>query len=103
MFGAVVVPPRREVTAQNYIMADLPADTTKRVTIHLPNHLAPIAVSLPQNATIADLKRAIFNECPGRPKPEGQRIISSGKELADTDTLVSGINPGVTWDTDAVL
>lgn len=60
------------------------------VTVLLPSHSHTLTISnLQPGATIADLKRALSEQCPGRPQASGQRIIMQGRLLADNDVLVS--------------
>lgn len=59
------------------------------VTVLLPSHSYSLTVTgLAVDATVGDLKRAIADQCPGRPAPSGQRIIVHGRVLNDNAKLV---------------
>ncbi|KAF8332692.1 uncharacterized protein EI90DRAFT_3288897 [Cantharellus anzutake] len=58
------------------------------VQVVLASHSYSFSIAnLPPNATISELKHAIFEQCPGRPKQSGQRVIFYGRVLGDNETL----------------
>ncbi|KAF8322080.1 hypothetical protein DL93DRAFT_2223687 [Clavulina sp. PMI_390] len=58
------------------------------VTVLLPSHSYTLTISdLAPGATVADLKRAISEQCPGNPQVSGQRVIMQGRLLADDEVL----------------
>lgn len=50
---------------------------------------APFAVEVPLTATVRELKARIFHDYPGNPPVGDQRLIFSGKLLADSDVLTN--------------
>jgi hypothetical protein len=62
------------------------------IRILLPSHSYSFTVDdLGPDATISELKRAIFEACPGRPKQSGQRIIVGGRLMQDNEAVVSEV------------
>ncbi|KDQ14641.1 hypothetical protein BOTBODRAFT_32398 [Botryobasidium botryosum FD-172 SS1] len=57
------------------------------LNVLLPSHSHSLTLSLPSQATIADLKHAIFDQCTGRPRPHGQRVIWKGRVVSDTEVV----------------
>ncbi|CAE6437525.1 unnamed protein product [Rhizoctonia solani] len=48
---------------------------------------APLTVAVPAGARVADLKTVIAEQCPGQPKPNGQRIIWKGRIVVDEEVV----------------
>ena len=62
------------------------------VHVLLPSHSHSFNVhDLSSDATVADLKHAISEQCIGRPQVSGQRIIMQGRVLTDAESIVRSI------------
>lgn len=61
--------------------------TTIAITVELPQHERSFRVFVSPGACVRDLKDAIAQECDGRPRAEGQRLIAKGRVLADGDLV----------------
>ncbi|QRV75740.1 hypothetical protein RhiJN_03755 [Ceratobasidium sp. AG-Ba] len=59
-----------------------------------PTHNAPLTLAVPPGAKVADLKTAIAEQCPGQPKPNGQRIIWNGRIVVDEEVVGDIWKPG---------
>lgn len=57
------------------------------VTVDLPAYSHTFQVRVPVSSTVRDVKREITNTCVGKPKPEGQRVISRGRVLQDDERV----------------
>ncbi|KAJ1311916.1 hypothetical protein OPQ81_010376 [Rhizoctonia solani] len=55
---------------------------------------APLTLAVPARARVADLKTAIAEQCPGQPKPNGQRIIWKGRVVVDEEVVGDIWKPG---------
>ncbi|KAF9520340.1 hypothetical protein BS47DRAFT_755366 [Hydnum rufescens UP504] len=72
--------------------SDVTAEGEKDTSVHvfLPSHSYSLTLhDLALDATVAELKHAIFEQCPGRPRESGQRIIVQGKLLSDEEPIPS--------------
>lgn len=57
------------------------------VLVELPQYSLTLNVQVSPNGTVLDVKQEIAKTCPGEPKVEGQRLISRGRILEDTEKL----------------
>ncbi|KAI6047321.1 hypothetical protein EDC04DRAFT_2597504 [Pisolithus marmoratus] len=57
------------------------------VRVELPAYSQSFLVEIPAGSTILDVKQAIFTNCVGHPRPEGQRIIWRGRYLSDAERI----------------
>jgi hypothetical protein len=57
------------------------------IRVELPSYSHVFHVSLPQGGTVRDLKQAIYEQCQGKPAPDGQRLITKGRALQDHELL----------------
>jgi hypothetical protein len=48
---------------------------------------APLTLAVPAGARVADLKTVIAEQCPGQPRPNGQRIIWKGRIVVDEEVV----------------
>lgn len=72
-----------------FAMAEPAGSSSAPVHVLLPSHSHSFDVyNLPRDATVADLKHAISEQCLGRPQASGQRIIMQGRLLMDGESLV---------------
>ncbi|ELU40863.1 hypothetical protein AG1IA_05116 [Rhizoctonia solani AG-1 IA] len=55
---------------------------------------APLTLAVPAGARVADLKTVIAEQCPGQPKPNGQRIIWKGRIVVDEEVVGDIWKPG---------
>ncbi|CAE6423414.1 unnamed protein product [Rhizoctonia solani] len=55
---------------------------------------APLTFTVPAQARVADLKTAIAEQCPGQPRPNGQRIIWKGRVVVDEEVVGDIWEPG---------
>ncbi|KAH7345498.1 hypothetical protein B0J17DRAFT_640101 [Rhizoctonia solani] len=55
---------------------------------------APLTLAVPARARVADLKTAIAEQCPGQPRPNGQRIIWKGRVVVDEEVVGDIWEPG---------
>jgi hypothetical protein len=55
--------------------------------LHPTHTKAPLTLAVPPGARVADLKTAIAAQCPGQPKPNGQRIIWKGRIVVDEEVV----------------
>ncbi len=57
--------------------------------VQVPSHSLSFEVRLAPGATVLDLKHAIHHQCRGAPSVDGQRLISKGRLLQNTDLVDS--------------
>ena len=65
-------------------MAD---SNTIAITIELPQIARTFSITVAPGATIRDVKDAVSQECEGRPRAEGQRLIAKGRVLRDEERV----------------
>ena len=65
-------------------MAD---SNTIAITIELPQIAHTFSITVAPGATIRDVKDAVSQECEGRPRAEGQRLIAKGRVLRDEERV----------------
>ncbi|KZT39651.1 hypothetical protein SISSUDRAFT_984605 [Sistotremastrum suecicum HHB10207 ss-3] len=61
--------------------------TSLSLQVQLPSHGHSFFISVPTGSTVLDLKETIARECEGRPRVDGQRIISKGRILSDQELV----------------
>lgn len=59
------------------------------ILVEVPQYSLTVNVQVRPNDTISDLKQEISTACPGNPRVEGQRLISKGRILKDTEKIDS--------------
>lgn len=79
-------PPRSTYTIHR--TTSLPMSLTP-VIVELPQYNQNFIVNVPSTSTIQDVKEEISRACPGNPRVDGQRLISRGRILGDTENIES--------------
>lgn len=59
------------------------------IKVEIPSHTFSFSISLASDASVRDLKHAIFEKCQGKPAVDGQRLITKGRVLKDNETIDS--------------
>lgn len=63
------------------------SDPTVVIHVELPAYSNSFDIAVPESATVLDVKQTISSVCIGRPQPEGQRVIWSGRCLDDQEKI----------------
>ena len=57
------------------------------ITVELPQRALTFSVNVPHLGTVQDIKQEIHRVCPGNPRIDGQRLISKGRILDDSESI----------------
>jgi len=57
------------------------------IRVDLPSYSCSFVVQVKPSSSVVDVKREIFRTCPGRPRPDGQRLIWRGRVLSDDENI----------------
>lgn len=57
------------------------------VLVELPQYAHSFSVEVDSASSVLQVKEQIAQACPGRPRVEGQRLISKGRVLADAERI----------------
>lgn len=57
------------------------------VIVELPQYTQTFTVNVPLTSTVLDVKEEIARACPGNPRVDGQRLITKGRILEDSQSI----------------
>lgn len=57
------------------------------VLVELPQYAHSFSIEVPPASSVRHLKEQIEQACPGKPRVDGQRLISKGRVLADAEAI----------------